>query len=176
MVSFKNWWNSEWYINFSAISLITSLLSFIYNFIFHIVRSNLLMVAIETNSSFSSAESTDVSAIQRCPWFSTCERAMWNPNCLHFTFLSSVWVFKCLFNSHPSLNSFNHFWHLCSLTFLIHFVICLLKLSFPLFFFWDLSHLWNESLWVCLCLLMLFWCFRILLHTGHFHWKSILFF
>ena len=92
------------------------------------------MVAIETNSSFSSAESTGFSAIQSCPWFSTCDGAICNPQILHFTFFSSVWVFKCLFHSHPSLNFFKHFWHLSSLTFLIHF-ICLLKLSVLLNFF-----------------------------------------
>ena len=62
------------------------------------------------------------------------------------------------------------------MAFLIHFIICLLKLSILLNFFWHLSQSCNESLWVFLCLLMLFWCFRILLHTGHFHWKFILFF
>ena len=139
------------------------------------------MVTIETNSSFSSAESTGFSATQSCPWFSTCDGAMCNPQMcnpqfLHFTFFASVWVFKCLFNSHPSLNFFKHFWHLCSLTFLVHFVICLQKLSILFNFFWHLSHSCNEWLWVFLCLLMLFWCFRILLHTRHFHWKSILFF
>ena len=134
------------------------------------------MVAIETNSSVSSAESTGFSAIQRCPWFSTCDGAMRNLQFLHFTFLSSVWVFKCLFNSYLPLNFVKHFWHLYSLTFLIHFVICLLKLSILLKFIWRLSHSCNELLWVFLCLLMLFLCFRILLHTGHFHWKSILFF
>ena len=161
---------------FSAISLIISLLSFSYNSIFNVFRSNLLMVPTETHSSFSSAESAGFSAIQRCSWFSTCNGAMCNPQFLYFTFLSSVWVFKCLFNSHPSLNFFKHFWHLCSLTFLIHLVICLLKLSILLIFFWHLSHSCSESLWVFLCLMMLFWCFRSLLHTGHFHWKSILFF
>ena len=161
---------------FSAIALIISLLSFSYNSIFNVFRSNLLMVPTETHSSFSSAESTGFSAIQRCSWFSTCNGAMCNPQFLYFTFLSSVWVFKCLFNSYPSLNFFKHFWHLCSLTFLIHLVICLLKLSILLIFFLHLSHSCSESLWVFLCLMMLFWCFRSLLHTGHFHWKSILFF
>ena len=161
---------------FSAISLIISLLSFSYNSVFNVFRSNLLMVPTETHSSFSSAESAGFSAIQRCSWFSTCNGAMCNPQFLYFTFLSSVWVFKCLFNSYPSLNFFKHFWHLCSLTFLIHLVICLLKLSILLIFFLYLSHSCSESLWVFLCLMMLFWCFRSLLHTGHFHWKSILFF
>ena len=146
MVSFKSLWNSGKHIKFFAISLIISVVSFSYNSRFNVVRSSLLMVAIETNSSFSSAESTGFSAIQRCPWFSTCDGAMCNLQFLHFTFLSSVWVFRCLFNSHPSLNFFKHFLHLCSLTFLINFVICLLKLSTQ--FFWHLSHSCNESLWV----------------------------